>query len=59
MIGPVSDKNLLPTTTQIWWIWFIYRVVIGGLEPSDLDKSSIYKDLEFFCVSGTPFHNPD
>ena len=48
MIGPVSDKNLLPTTIQIWWIWFIYRVVIDGLEPSDLDKSSIYKDLEFF-----------
>ena len=48
MIGPVSDKNLLPTTTQIWWIWFIYRVVIGGLESSDRDKFSIYKDLEFF-----------
>ena len=45
MIGPVSDKNLLPTTIQIWWIWFIYRVVIDGL---DLDKSSIYQDLEFF-----------
>ena len=48
MIGPVSDKNLLPTTIQISWILFIYRVVIDGLEPSDLDKSSIYKDLEFF-----------
>ena len=59
MIGPVSDKNLLPTTTQIWWIWFIYRVVIGGLESSDRDKFSIYKDLKFFCFSGTLFHKPD
>ena len=59
MIGPVSDKFLLPTTTQIWWIWFIYRVVIGGLESSDRDKFSIYKGLEFFCVSGTLFHKPD
>ena len=59
MIGPVSDKFLLPTTTQIWWIWFIYRVVIGGLESSDRDKFSIYKDLEFFCFSGTLFHKPD
>ena len=50
MIGPVSDKFLLPTTTQIWWIWFIYRVVIGGLESSDRDKFSIYKDLEFFVL---------
>ena len=50
---------MLPTTTQIWWIWFIYRVVIGRLESSDWDKFSIYKDLDFFCFSGTLFHKPD
>ena len=57
MIGPVSDKNLLPTTTQIWWIWFIYRVVIGGLESSDRDKFSIYKDLDFFVLVAPFFIN--
>ena len=57
MIGPVSDKFLLPTTTQIWWIWFIYRVVIGGLESSDRDKFSIYKDLDFFVLVAPFFIN--
>ena len=47
---------MLPTISQIWWIWFIYRVVIGGLESSDRDKFSIYQDLEFFCFIGTLFH---
>ena len=57
MIGPVSDKFLLPTTTQIWWIWFIYCVVIDGLESSDRDKFSIYKDLDFFVLVAPFFIN--
>ena len=38
---------------------FIIYFIIGGLESSDRDKFSIYKDQEIFCFIGTLFHSPN